>query len=102
MTRATCAFFAAAVLFVAWRVPTVSRSASTQPPAPKPAPAARTPPRAPVRRIKPVAAHTQDLNPVVRRYCVGCHSDKGKAGGLSLAAFDVAHGGAERRKSRRK
>ena len=35
--------------------------------------------------------HTQDLNPVVKRYCAGCHSDKGKAGGLSLAAFDVAH-----------
>jgi hypothetical protein len=41
--------------------------------------------------LKPVAAHTQDLNPVVKRYCVGCHSDKGKAGGLSLAAFDVSH-----------
>jgi uncharacterized membrane protein len=41
--------------------------------------------------LKPLAAHTQDLNPVVKRYCVGCHSDKGKAGGLSLAAFDVAH-----------
>src|SRR5213078_4674607 len=41
--------------------------------------------------ITPVAAHTQDLNPVVKRYCAGCHSDKGKAGGLSLAAFDVTH-----------
>src|SRR5580765_1114557 len=39
--------------------------------------------------IKPLAAHTPDLNPVVKRYCAGCHSDKGKAGGLSLAAFDV-------------
>ena len=39
---------------------------------------------------KPVAAHTQDFNPVIKRYCAGCHSDKGKAGGLSLAAFDVA------------
>src|SRR6059058_2806852 len=41
--------------------------------------------------IKPAAAHDQDLNPVVTRYCAGCHSDKGKAGGLSLAAFDVTH-----------
>ena len=41
--------------------------------------------------IKPVASHAPDLNPVVKRYCAGCHSDKGKAGGLSLAAFDVAH-----------
>ena len=24
------------------------------------------------------------------QYCAGCHSDRGKAGGLSLAAFDAA------------
>ena len=33
---------------------------------------------------------------VVKQYCVACHSERGKAGGLSLAAFDandiVAHG----------
>ncbi len=28
---------------------------------------------------------------VVKQYCVGCHNDKGKAGGLSLASFDPAH-----------
>jgi mono/diheme cytochrome c family protein len=28
---------------------------------------------------------------IVKQYCVGCHSEKGKAGGLSLAAFDAAH-----------
>jgi mono/diheme cytochrome c family protein len=27
---------------------------------------------------------------LVKTYCVGCHSDRGKAGGLSLAAFDPA------------
>ena len=27
---------------------------------------------------------------LVRQYCAGCHSDRGKAGGLSLAAFDAA------------
>jgi hypothetical protein len=32
-----------------------------------------------------------DHNAVIRRYCVGCHSDARKTGGLSLAAFDVAH-----------
>ena len=26
----------------------------------------------------------------VKQYCVGCHSERGKAGGLSLADFDVA------------
>ena len=28
---------------------------------------------------------------VVKQYCAGCHSDRGKAGGLSLAAFDAAN-----------
>src|SRR3954452_1694336 len=41
--------------------------------------------------LKPVASHEQDFNPVIKRYCAGCHSDKGQAGGLSLAAFDAAH-----------
>ena len=27
---------------------------------------------------------------LVRTYCAGCHSDRGKAGGLSLASFDPA------------
>ena len=27
---------------------------------------------------------------VVKQYCTGCHSERGKAGGLSLAAFDAA------------
>jgi mono/diheme cytochrome c family protein len=35
-----------------------------------------------------VAAPTPDLT---KQYCVGCHSDKGKAGGLSLVAFDPSH-----------
>ena len=64
---------------------------SAQSPTPKLGSTAHTPPRGPGAAAKPVASHTQDLNPVVRRYCAGCHSDKGKAGGLSLAAFDVAH-----------
>ncbi len=37
-----------------------------------------------------VAAAAQDHNAVVRRYCVTCHNDKTKTGGLSLASFDVA------------
>jgi mono/diheme cytochrome c family protein len=28
---------------------------------------------------------------IVQKYCVGCHSEKGKAGGLSLVGFDPAH-----------
>src|SRR3954471_2477690 len=49
------------------------------------------PPTKTIAAIKPAAAHTQDFNPVVRRYCVGCHNDKTKSGGTSLAAFDTAH-----------
>ena len=50
-------------------------------PAPKPAMAPKTAPQ-------PVAAPQPDL---AKQYCIGCHSEKGKAGGLSLAAFDAAH-----------
>ena len=101
MTRATCAFFAAAVVFVGVARTNGLAQRSTQSPAPKPASVAHAPQRAPAPAAKPVASHTQDLNPVVRRYCAGCHSDKGKAGGLSLAAFDVAHA-AQTRKSQRR
>ena len=94
MTRATSVFLGGAILFAA--VAGSSVLAQQTPPATRPAPVEGRPavsqtarPRA--QTLKPVAAHTPDLNPVVRRYCVGCHSDKGKSGGLSLAAFDVAH-----------
>jgi len=47
----------------------------------------------PVPRPVPVSSHAAaaavDHNAVVRRYCVGCHNEKTKSGGLSLAAFDV-------------
>ena len=29
-------------------------------------------------------------NELVARYCATCHSDRGKAGGLTLAGFDAA------------
>src|SRR6185369_1389346 len=42
-------------------------------------------------------ASTQNIGSVrlqpdqtVKQYCAGCHSDRGKAGGLSLADFDLA------------
>jgi Protein of unknown function (DUF1592)/Protein of unknown function (DUF1588)/Protein of unknown function (DUF1585)/Protein of unknown function (DUF1587) len=38
----------------------------------------------------PTTAPTSDHNAVIRRYCVGCHNDKTKSGGLSLAAYDAA------------
>ena len=36
------------------------------------------------------AANSESSTQTVKQYCIGCHSDRGKAGGLSLADFDVA------------
>jgi len=67
-------------------------------PAPsKPAQAPAAQPRAPQGPAKtspaaPAAnASAPDHNGVIRRYCVSCHSDARKTGGLSLASFDVTH-----------
>jgi mono/diheme cytochrome c family protein len=58
------------------------------------------PPRTPARRsatshATPVASHDTlpgagAQNAIVTRYCATCHSDRAKAGGLTLAAYDVA------------
>jgi hypothetical protein len=34
-----------------------------------------------------------ETNELVKRYCAGCHSDRAKAGNLSLAAFDLGKAG---------
>jgi mono/diheme cytochrome c family protein len=52
----------------------------------QPAPAAPAKPAAPAT----ATASTQSAS-LISTYCVSCHSDKGKAGGLSLASFDAAH-----------
>jgi mono/diheme cytochrome c family protein len=41
------------------------------------------------RSSTPPAADDEAATQTVKQYCAGCHSDRGKAGGLSLAAFDV-------------
>ena len=69
--------------------------------APTPAPRAAAPaaqaPAAPVApmtsRAVPAAspaAAPADHNALLKRYCVTCHSDRAKAGGLSLASFDTS------------
>ena len=59
----------------------------------KPASAAARPattaPR-PTTKTNDQGPTTNDENAVVRRYCVGCHNDKMKTGGLTLEHFDVA------------
>ena len=42
-------------------------------------------PQPPTAPAAPADAATQ----TVKQYCIGCHSDRGKAGGLSLASFDA-------------
>src|SRR4051812_4117360 len=39
---------------------------------------------------QPPASAPDQQTAVVKQYCTGCHSERGKAGGLSLAAFDAA------------
>src|SRR5262245_10816470 len=72
-------------------------------PSPKPAGAPGT--KAPAPGTKAPGTSTQhsapstqhpapaDLTPIVKRYCVGCHNETGKAkaGDLSLATFDATH-----------
>src|SRR5262245_9202306 len=55
-----------------------------------PAPRAAAPQR-PAPTAAAAAAAAPDLNAVVKRYCVTCHTDARKPGGLSLASFDIAH-----------
>src|SRR5438093_9093843 len=38
----------------------------------------------------PAGPSVEAQNQLVKQYCAGCHSDRGKAGGLSLASFDAA------------
>ena len=48
--------------------------------------------------VKPASSHPPaattmlpaEQTALVKQYCAGCHSERGKAGGLSLAAFDAA------------
>jgi hypothetical protein len=55
-------------------------------------PSARPTPQttAPVGRADQSRPVVQDHNAVVKQYCVGCHNERSKAGGLVLDAFDMA------------
>jgi hypothetical protein len=91
LTAASTGTVAAVVLFG------FGISAQTNPPSKTPAPAQSSSPK-PAMAVAhktatqppaaPAAAPTPDLT---KQYCVGCHSEKGKAGGLSLVSFDPTH-----------
>jgi hypothetical protein len=65
----------------------LSAQSTTAPakPAPKPALAVAH------KIAAPQPAATAPQPDLTKQYCVGCHSEKGKAGGLSLVSFDPAH-----------
>jgi len=86
--------YGGAVLIVCFGggVATAQRTAAPQPIAAQPVASHAQPAPRPAT-AHPAAATTPDFNAVVKRYCVGCHSETGKAkaGDLSLASFDVTH-----------
>jgi len=47
-------------------------------------------PGTPLARVAPAGLSTESQNQLVGQYCATCHSDRGKAGGLTLASFDAA------------
>jgi mono/diheme cytochrome c family protein len=53
-------------------------------------PVAPTHKPAPAVSHVPTGASAESQTAVIKQYCAGCHSDRGKAGGLSLASFDAA------------
>ena len=71
----------AAVWMSALALSAQSPQARPTAPAQRPAPAAQ-----------PASARADAAEPTdetLKQYCVGCHSERGKAGGLSLAGFDA-------------
>jgi hypothetical protein len=98
MKRANLALSGAGSLCLVLAATVVAQRPAESPAQPSPA-AGPTPvtshparPAAVQERPSAKAAGVQpDHNAIVRRYCLTCHNDKAKSGGLSLASFDVAH-----------
>ena len=79
-------FVTAAVTWAALLVGVGAQNPMSANPVPAKARPVVAPPTAPVGQ-----APAADQNAVVKRYCVGCHNDKMKTGGLSLEKFDANH-----------
>ncbi|HXG90719.1 MAG TPA: DUF1592 domain-containing protein [Vicinamibacterales bacterium] len=65
-----------------------SQPAAAQPGAAKPATPRMAAAHGGIEPTLPMTAHAQTA--VIKQYCATCHSERGKAGGLSLAGFDAA------------
>jgi mono/diheme cytochrome c family protein len=72
--------------------PAAAQPASPQPPAarPQPAPQPQPQPTRTAAAARPSVPSAQEQTALIKQYCIGCHSERGKAGGLSLVDFDVA------------
>src|SRR6185503_5322164 len=51
-------------------------------------------PQAPARAAAAPAHTASEYGPVVTKYCVTCHNDRAKTGGLTLEKMDVSNVGA--------
>ncbi|MEP6783711.1 MAG: DUF1592 domain-containing protein [Acidobacteriota bacterium] len=71
----------------------LAAQAQTAKPVAPATPVVRVTPAAPIALVPPVASHeafgVAEQNALVKQYCTGCHSDRGKAGQLTLASFDA-------------
>jgi len=90
-TAVVCLGFVSVITASASAKATADRQASVQKQATAPKAAA------PKAAIAPQVSHvpTADHNGLVKKYCVGCHSDRNKdrAGSLTLASFDIGKAG---------
>ena len=72
------------------QAPTRPTAPILQTPAPVPVPAHQPTARRQAQGGPEQGRGAADQTATVKQYCAGCHSDRGKAGGLSLASFDAA------------
>src|SRR4051794_36493201 len=93
MKRVNLAILLSGALFIGLATSvTRAQKPATATATPRPAASAQTPkPAPPAPKAVAAAAPAADHNAVIKRYCVTCHSDARKTGGLSLASFDVTH-----------
>ena len=73
-----------------WASLLVAVALAQRPASGPPRPTPRSEQRRTIADQQPVTSNHDAQNAVLKRYCVGCHNDKLKTGGLSLEAFDVS------------
>jgi cytochrome c5 len=92
MTKCTVASAGTvAAMFVALGLGVAAQTNPAQKTAAQPASAPAPKPAMAVAHKTPPQAAAEPQPDITRQYCIGCHSEKGKAGGLSLVAFDATH-----------